>query len=305
MSAHHFLFYPTRMFHSLGAWTVLVVLVFVYVCFKVASSTRRQSVDKDPDAVEQTKQRESHSDSTTNLKQPYDAFLVLDVEATCKQGSSFDYPNEIIEFPVCLMKWNDEKRSELVIVDEFRSFVKPSWRPTITEFCEHLTGITQSQVDNAPSFPQALQSVSQFLTKHGLLEEHTDGPFDVRDFVVKACFINQIPIPAWLRGDVIDINSMVTDWSIMQNNRGRKMRAKLARNHPHRPRLNIRSQLRVLGLSPFEGREHSGIDDARNIARIVAECARRNICLRPNTTINPNRRWYWMGKSGQVLFQDE
>ncbi len=29
-------------------------------------------------------------------KQPYDAFLVLDVEGTCVQGSGFDYPNEII-----------------------------------------------------------------------------------------------------------------------------------------------------------------------------------------------------------------
>lgn len=30
------------------------------------------------------------------VKQPYDAFLVLDVEATCLQGTNFDWPNEII-----------------------------------------------------------------------------------------------------------------------------------------------------------------------------------------------------------------
>lgn len=29
-------------------------------------------------------------------RQPYDAFLVLDVEATCMEGAGFDYPNEII-----------------------------------------------------------------------------------------------------------------------------------------------------------------------------------------------------------------
>lgn len=28
--------------------------------------------------------------------QPYDALLILDVEATCFQGTDFDYPNEII-----------------------------------------------------------------------------------------------------------------------------------------------------------------------------------------------------------------
>lgn len=30
------------------------------------------------------------------VKQPYDAFLVLDVEATCKEGTDFNWPNEII-----------------------------------------------------------------------------------------------------------------------------------------------------------------------------------------------------------------
>ena len=30
------------------------------------------------------------------VKQPYDAFLVLDVEATCFQGTGFEWPNEII-----------------------------------------------------------------------------------------------------------------------------------------------------------------------------------------------------------------
>ena len=36
-------------------------------------------------------------DLTPNMvKQPFDAFLVLDVEATCVTGSDFNWPNEII-----------------------------------------------------------------------------------------------------------------------------------------------------------------------------------------------------------------
>ena len=31
-----------------------------------------------------------------STKQAFEAFLVLDVEGTCEEGSSFDYPNEII-----------------------------------------------------------------------------------------------------------------------------------------------------------------------------------------------------------------
>ncbi|KAG6829986.1 hypothetical protein H0H87_009593 [Tephrocybe sp. NHM501043] len=80
-------------------------------------------------------------------KQHYEAFLVLDVEATCQQGTDFNFPNEIIEFPVCLMRWKDRtddlKASQLEVVAEFRSFVKPTWQPNLSQFCTELTGITQ------------------------------------------------------------------------------------------------------------------------------------------------------------------
>jgi len=69
---------------------------------------------------------------------------------------------------------------------------------------------------------------------------------------------------------------------------------------PKRVSLNIPLQLRALSLAPFAGRQHSGIDDARNISRILAELGRRNIRLEPNLCIRPNRRWYWMGKSGEI-----
>ncbi len=36
------------------------------------------------------------SEAPWPVKQPYDAFLVLDVEATCMEGTNFDWPNEII-----------------------------------------------------------------------------------------------------------------------------------------------------------------------------------------------------------------
>ena len=89
---------------------------------------------------------------------------------------------------------------------------------------------------------------------------------------------------------------------------------------PRRMSPNIESQLRFLGLAPFEGRQHCGLDvsstprqppiwlrfvflfqDSRNIARIVVELARRGVRLVPNTPIQPGRRWPWMGKSGEVL----
>lgn len=95
-------------------------------------------------------------------------FLVLDVEATCEDGSgAFDYPNEIIaspsthlhneltitcvqEWPVCLLRWKDKHEGGLAecleVVSEFRSFVKPTWKPRLSEFCKQLTGVTQASV---------------------------------------------------------------------------------------------------------------------------------------------------------------
>lgn len=65
----------------------------------------------------------------------------------------------------------------------------------------------QSDVDSAPTFPAVLQNFSYFLAKHGLIDPITgaklkkfafcsDGPFDVRDFVVKQCFISRVSIIA-------------------------------------------------------------------------------------------------------------
>lgn len=230
-------------------------------------------------------------------------------------GTGFDWPNEIIEWPVCLMRWKYNKSGNIVqleVVDTFRSFVKPTWRPQLSPFCTQLTGITQEQVDCAPSFPEVLKSFSGFLAKHGLVDAVTgerlmrfcwcsDGPFDIRDFVAKQCFISKITKPQWLRGDVLDVRMMVMIWLNSRQStpsKSQKTRPPLA---PWRRSLNISGQLQALGLSPFEGREHSGIDDTRNIARILIELARRGVQLNTNTIIPRPQRWIWMGKPGEIL----
>src|SRR5689334_3282558 len=112
------------------------------------------------------------------------------------------------------MRWKENEGTQedkLEVVDEFRSFVKPSWRPILSDFCMELTGITQvcrpfirvfyhhiesndpvdmcqTQVDSAPHFPQVLESFAEFLIKNGLIDQNrqrikrfcwcTDGPFD-------------------------------------------------------------------------------------------------------------------------------
>jgi len=252
----------------------------------------------------------------TLVKQAYDAFLVLDVEATCVQGADFNYPNEIIEWPVVLLRWKDKdtitgKANRLEVVDEFRSFVKPVWRPQLSSFCTALTGITQADVDNAPHFSTLILTFRDFLTRNGLIDPVsgnplvrfcwcTDGPWDVRDFVVKQCFMSKVSLPIWLSGDVMDIRRLVARWQ-EKHDPHKKPKGQQSFPQPQGMFLPITRQLHLLGLPPFQGRQHCGIDDTRNISRIVIELARRGVRLRPNTPINPNRRWPWMGRYGKVL----
>jgi 3'-5' exoribonuclease 1 len=84
-------------------------------------------------ANEQALEIVSNQENKGALEETY--FGCLDFEATCDQDSSFDYPNQIIEFPLVLLNSKGD------IVDEFHSFVKPTEQ--LSQFCIELTGISQ------------------------------------------------------------------------------------------------------------------------------------------------------------------
>jgi inhibitor of KinA sporulation pathway (predicted exonuclease) len=80
--------------------------------------------------------------------------IVVDVEATCWKKGVFSRKKETIEIGAVRLllerapsKW-----------PEFQTFVRPRRLPRLSSFCRELTGITQENVDAAPTFPEALQS---------------------------------------------------------------------------------------------------------------------------------------------------
>ncbi|KAH6918926.1 double-strand siRNA ribonuclease [Coprinopsis sp. MPI-PUGE-AT-0042] len=243
----------------------------------------------------------SETDEPLKSKQLFDMYLVLDIEGTC-------------EFPVRLLGWKDKgedmSASELVVIDEFRTFVRPTWRPVLSDFCKELTGITQGQVDSAPTFSEILPDFETFMIKNGLIDETgatlarfcfcTDGPFDIPSFIVKQCFISKLPLPWWFKANFIDVRLLLLQ-CIKKKKHGLGNDLSNINEMSTKRTLNISAQLKVLGLPEFEGRQHSGIDDARNIARILTELGRRGVHLLPNSAVQPNRRWPWMGKKGQVM----
>jgi inhibitor of KinA sporulation pathway (predicted exonuclease) len=81
--------------------------------------------------------------------------VVVDVEATCWKKGVFSRKKETIEIGAVLMA-PDRDRDQSTW-PEFQTFVRPLRLPRLSSFCRELTGITQENVDAAPSFPEALQ----------------------------------------------------------------------------------------------------------------------------------------------------
>jgi inhibitor of KinA sporulation pathway (predicted exonuclease) len=80
--------------------------------------------------------------------------VVVDVEATCWKKGVFSRKKETIEIGAVRLLL-DRDAAEW---PEFGTFVRPLRLPRLSSFCRELTGISQENVDTAPSFPEALQS---------------------------------------------------------------------------------------------------------------------------------------------------
>lgn len=167
-------------------------------------------------------------------------YIVLDLEATCWEDKGLK-PNEIIEIgAVCI----DEERQ---IKDEFVTFVRPSVHPVLSPFCTQLTSITQTQVDAAPLFPEALILFQDWIAGFG-----TSYVLCSWGFYDKAQF----------NGDCL-LHKLDTAW----------LKNHISLKHQHAKICSLRRPMGMSGALHYEkmkleGTHHRGIDDARNITKI-------------------------------------
>ncbi|KAJ3304930.1 3'-5' exoribonuclease 1 [Kappamyces sp. JEL0829] len=201
-------------------------------------------------------------------------YLVFDVEGTCDKDTRFDYESEIIEFPVVLIE-----AAKLEVVAEFHRYVRPILNPILSAFCTSLTGITQEMVEQAEPFHVVYSAFNEWLAQYAAPPFRsclfcTDGPWDLRDFIEKEFVYHGYDRPEFM-WSVLDVRKAFT--------------AALGT-----PSGNLSAMLTTLGLV-FEGKQHSGIDDARNIARIVLHLARSGFRLEANTNLRKHKikRGHW------------
>ena len=168
-------------------------------------------------------------------------YLVIDIESTCDDNDAFTKEMmEVIELGAVLIN------SDLDLIGEFNSFVKPVIRTKLTDFCTKLTTIKQSDVDAAPSLEEALQSLFDFCDEHGEFTFLSWGGFYYRQIKREAISKN--------------INNPMIGKNINYKENYKKLTGRKARE--------LGNTVKDLGLT-FEGTAHRGIDDAKNIYQII------------------------------------
>lgn len=169
-------------------------------------------------------------------------YLVIDLEATCDDGGRVPKREmEIIEIGAVLV---DAETFEPI--SEFQSFVRPVRHPTLTPFCRKLTSITQAQVNAAPKFPEVISALREFMAgEHPLFCSW--GNYDRGQFQQDAGY-HRVELP--FGSDHLNLKQAFSEALGTSK------------------KFGMAGALRVLGL-PLAGTHHRGIDDARNIAKIL------------------------------------
>ncbi len=176
--------------------------------------------------------------------------LVVDLEATCWErqcepsGDPQSIQNmEIIEFGCALAT----RRGELL---DSRSFlVRPNRNPILSEFCTGLTGITQAMVDEAPTYAEAIQEMNSWLCQ------------PAADFTW-CSWGNYDRLHVEAQSEQLDVSPTVLGYPHLN------LKRIWRRTTGQKKKNGLANALAFHGLA-FEGAHHRGVDDAKNIVRLL------------------------------------
>lgn len=168
-------------------------------------------------------------------------YIIVDLEATCWEG---DFPRdnmEIIEIGAVELL-----SAKGPISRQFCEFVRPVHKPVLSDYCTKLTSITQNDVTLASTFPSVFQRFVDWVGADPFIFGSW-GAFDLKQ----------------LKRDCVRHN-MIFPLAFEQHSNIKRVYAKFR----HIPPCPMTQALQFEGL-PLEGVHHRGIDDARNIAKLV------------------------------------
>ncbi|KAM4026301.1 ERI1 exoribonuclease 2 [Anomaloglossus baeobatrachus] len=192
----------------------------------------------------------------------FDYLIVIDFESTCWKDIKH-YGQEIIEFPAVLLNTSHGE-----IESEFHTYVQPQEHPVLSDFCTELTGIKQQQVDDGVPLKICLSQFSTWIQKlqkekHIIFpsvsptpttsEQKMCGFVTWSDWDLGVCLLYECRRKQLRKPDLLN------SWIDL------RLTYKLFYNR--RPK-GLNGALQDVGIE-FSGREHSGLDDSRNTARLA------------------------------------
>lgn len=173
----------------------------------------------------------------------YQYFLVVDLEATCSDTKKVPRQEmEIIEIGAVMVE-----AKNLDIISKFQTFIKPVRHPLLTNFCTKLTSITQEQVDKAPTYQKAIENFKEWLYQYSNYIFGSWGNYDYKQFQQDSNF-HQLPYP--IGSEHINLKQLFSTNQKLKN------------------RYGMAQALELAGIK-LEGTHHRGIDDARNITKLL------------------------------------
>nr|XP_048723446.1 ERI1 exoribonuclease 2 isoform X2 [Caretta caretta] len=198
----------------------------------------------------------SNGKNHTRIKsrQLFDYLIIIDFESTCWKD---------VEFPAVLLNTSTGE-----IESEFHMYVQPQEHPILSEFCTELTGIKQNQVDEGVPLNICLSQFSKWIQKiqkekkiifnsdvssHSVSEAKSSTFVTWSDWDLGVCLQYECKRKQLRKPDIL--NSWID------------LRATYKLFYTRKPK-GLNGALQDLGIE-FAGREHSGLDDSRNTARLA------------------------------------
>lgn len=173
---------------------------------------------------------------------------LLDLEATCAEENY--PPDEMESIQIGVVMYDTH---ELCVVDEYMAYVKPVLHCELTDFCTKLTGVKQSDVDNAKKFPEAFSDMLSWASQWCRPDElviASWGNYDCNQFLRDARR-HDYALPEGFVERHINLSYV----SAKQNSVPRKQRS-------------LKQSVHYYGYDMI-GRHHDALDDARSMAQLL------------------------------------
>ncbi len=174
---------------------------------------------------------------------PPNHYLVIDFEATCCDKGTFSRTEmEIIEIGAVMVN-----AVNLEVFSEYQSFIRPTRNSKLTAFCTDLTSIRQQDVDSASVFVDVISHFKSWLDQYEGYIFCSWGDYDLNQ-LKQDCEFHNVPCP--INAPHLNVKRRFADRQQLLKKPG------------------LGQAIRMANLE-FTGTHHRGIDDARNIARLL------------------------------------